>query len=840
MPKQTPFWKRYEFLIVITLTLIVVYLIILLNQKINFILGNELIVYVKPPQKYFNMNYGNVSEILFNITIDNVPLCKTQCSFSFNDRSRNLVIDNGYFQIANNQHFSKSYNLSVKRLGSGQDLYSFEVRCNSIYSFLCLTKSKQTFRSSLISVNYDLTETERELKNMLKKNITVFLDLLSEVDILLQQLNQKYFELGFKLNLRDLSKDKIEIDHQYDKVIISTENIKSLWAVENYVKLDSLFNESFFKIMADIMSSITDIDKKIGEIAKLHNDLLLQLNQFQEKLNEITYVVNILDGDIIQGLNDTTKNFKLVSSSLVDNTFDTYEEVIKAINNLSNSYDLIVEKTKVNATILFFNLGYVLDYENNFLCNLINSCKENISIVKILNMSKEFVNIYPNTIEVGNTCNLLKQQENKYVEIKNETLSSNISFPSDIGFVNLVNVHRENLLREINNSYYDSFEAIIKENATNSDIIDIAHLILPKNKTTVTPLNYNQTINFSLYLLSNLSPLESTKGLLNKCNKIDKLQIDELTFDFKPVNTNITYKTIVRINTTISDNPPICCIFNNCKPCCMDDSCSNDPKTFPIIFIHGHSLAKGNSPEFSLDSFNKLQLKLQEEGFLNGGIISLYSKSESIEKGLWGLSGKPITVKVSYYYDAFRHDDKYTLVPTKSENIDTYAIRLKDLIDIVRERTNKTKVNIIAHSMGGLVARRYLQIFGDAHIDKLIMIATPNKGISGPISSYCKIIGESRECIDMHENSLFLNKLNDPLKQPKNVKLYNIIGKGCGMDLGDGDGIVLSKNAELDNAQVYYVNGTCGGLFGGLLHTDILDIDKYPKTYSIVKEILHG
>ena len=48
------------------------------------------------------------------------------------------------------------------------------------------------------------------------------------------------------------------------------------------------------------------------------------------------------------------------------------------------------------------------------------------------------------------------------------------------------------------------------------------------------------------------------------------------------------------------------------------------------------------------------------------------------------MSGKPVTVKVSYYYDAFRKDDKYIVVPTSSENIDTYALRLKDLIDIVK------------------------------------------------------------------------------------------------------------------------------------------------------------
>ena len=118
------------------------------------------------------------------------------------------------------------------------------------------------------------------------------------------------------------------------------------------------------------------------------------------------------------------------------------------------------------------------------------------------------------------------------------------------------------------------------------------------------------------------------------------------------------------------------------------------------------------------------------------------------------------------------------------------------------------------------------------------MIATPNKGISSEVSSYCGYVGENRECQDMRENSLFINKLNDPLKQPTKVKLYTIIGQGCQMKSGDGDGIVLSENVKLDNSKLHYVNGTCGGFFGSILHTEILNINKYQVTYNLVKEIL--
>ena len=678
--------------------------------------------------------------------------------------------------------------------------------------------------------------------------------------MLFRSLNQKYFELAHKVNLNELAKEKIDINDAYDKTRVSIENLRSLWAVENYLKLNQLFNGSFFETLDNIKKSIEDLDKEIDNIVELHNELLLKLSVLNKNLNELNYFLSILeDNETLDNFAINVDKFNELSSSITNNTFDDYIEISEEIDNITKQQDSIIQKSKIPSTALFFDIGYFLKFENDLLCNLKQNCEESISIISSIRNTKRFIEDYPNSNALKQNCNSLTELNQKYSDIRNETLSlisdKNLSFPSDIE--DIANDFKENEIRKINNSYFDSFETyknqrflgprksegfsreIKFENKTDLDIIKIAESILLKNKTELIQLSYNQSINISLYLLSQIKISDETLALLNKCSKLKPKEKIEV-FDFRPISTNISYKIVSKIDTNLSDNPPICCVFNECKPCCNDESCRNDPKTFPTIFLHGHSFAKDNSPEFSLDSFNKLQSKLQEDGYLNVGIVSLYSKNEPLQAGVWGLSGKPITVKASYYYDAFRKEDKYIVVPTKSESIDTYALRLKDLIDIVKQRTSKPKVNIIAHSMGGLVARRYIQIFGEGDIDKLIMIATPNKGISGAISDYCGFIGENRECQDMQENSLFINKLNDPLKQPNKIKLYSIIGQGCQMKLGNGDGIVLTGNAKLENAELFYVNGTCGGLFGGNLHTEILNIEKYPETYRIVTEVLNA
>ncbi|MFA6390105.1 MAG: alpha/beta fold hydrolase, partial [Patescibacteria group bacterium] len=63
------------------------------------------------------------------------------------------------------------------------------------------------------------------------------------------------------------------------------------------------------------------------------------------------------------------------------------------------------------------------------------------------------------------------------------------------------------------------------------------------------------------------------------------------------------------------------------------------------------------------------------------------------------------------------------------QNNVTTAGQLKDKIQEIKEITGKTKVDIVAHSMGGLVARYYVQSSEYQNdVDQLIFLGTPHKG----------------------------------------------------------------------------------------------------------------
>lgn len=275
----------------------------------------------------------------------------------------------------------------------------------------------------------------------------------------------------------------------------------------------------------------------------------------------------------------------------------------------------------------------------------------------------------------------------------------------------------------------------------------------------------------------------------------------------------------------------ICCLFGDCKECC--NGCSSNETLYPVIFLHGHDFSADVSAELNLNIFDNIQRELEKEGYLNAGTM-MVNVPEEIPEGIWKRSLLPISVKMSYYFDSVKEEGKLNILQTKKDNIDTYSIRLKNIIESVEKKTGKDKVILVTHSMGGLVARRYVQIFGEEDIHKIIMIAAPNKGITEGIYGYCVTFGEREACDDMNQGSLFLAKIEG--QKFMSADAFNIIGIGCETDGLDGDGVVQKQNGFMENAENYYVSGNCSSFT--YLHSELLKPDKYPETYELVKKIL--
>lgn len=60
--------------------------------------------------------------------------------------------------------------------------------------------------------------------------------------------------------------------------------------------------------------------------------------------------------------------------------------------------------------------------------------------------------------------------------------------------------------------------------------------------------------------------------------------------------------------------------------------------------------------------------------------------------------------------------------------IETFAPQVAAKIAAIERRTGATQVMVVAHSMGGLVARSYLRAYGPAHVRRVVSIGTPYEG----------------------------------------------------------------------------------------------------------------
>jgi pimeloyl-ACP methyl ester carboxylesterase len=86
-------------------------------------------------------------------------------------------------------------------------------------------------------------------------------------------------------------------------------------------------------------------------------------------------------------------------------------------------------------------------------------------------------------------------------------------------------------------------------------------------------------------------------------------------------------------------------------------------------------------------------------------------------------------------------------------DIDTYAEVVHRSVEALRSASGAARVVLVGHSMGGLAARVYLRKHGDAHVARVITLASPHHGtIFGRL-------GHSRNARQMASRSPFIEHL---------------------------------------------------------------------------------
>ncbi len=170
---------------------------------------------------------------------------------------------------------------------------------------------------------------------------------------------------------------------------------------------------------------------------------------------------------------------------------------------------------------------------------------------------------------------------------------------------------------------------------------------------------------------------------------------------------------------------------------------------------------------------------------------------------------------------------------------------LKCLIDEVKQKTNLDKVDIVSHSMGGLVVKDYAAKFGQDSIDKFIDIATPNLG--APKAAKILEYGDNLGFNLTGYYFLSTNKIKEiSLQMPSIYQLlpsqgyFNLTGDGYGYYLYNNSkvgGVNLQGELNYNNS-LSYLTASNNGITqyfvnkNSLLHTAIDNV-KINNSYTI-------
>lgn len=740
-------------------------------------------------------------------------------------------------------------------------------------------KSKETLELVLISLNntdYELQKTqflihETENKTIFDEDTNASLGLAQVGLLSFKYLTDNLLDLWYNqeqyskiiekldeatviqvLKLENKSREisskeelNIEKHNELSEKILQEETTFNLLKNENasFGEIDSFYN-LYLNFLRLNFSSYPEIEKQIsfnkfnlnsrfnGEISKasseINTDFNLRCNL--KGLCEISEKQN--NGSQDNFLNITCQDIEKEQQKQerADNLF-AYNYAIEnnlSIENLSqdNAYALVYDYLKILEYMQ--NKKFIEETSNLYNFNLIisqnnDTDNHNLRIAEL----NDLILTYNSIREKANI--LIKQDGSEDLSICNN-LTDLLNSENDS--------HKKEILVRYTMAICNSLIAKIISGENGTDKIPLEE---------INNISYYEKKTVPEFILS--FPIGLETMAINLTSK-PRTELDKFygAFCTNQSNGNITLFNLTKIEiplfdsfnqtikTHVQEPTKICCVFGQCNPCCVNYSCYNNTETYPVIMIHGHEFNRANSPEYSLESLTNIEGDLEDNGYIDAGIILPTSSYNEIPQGEWGISGMPIITRSTYYYGVYGENGTFLNIPKTSEHIETYADRLNYMIELLKYRTNKDRVNIIAHSMGGLVAREYIKKYGEDSVYNLIMIGTPNNGIFGNVDEYCPVFGEKVECDEMKENSTFLTELNKYVPQNK-TKFYTLIGTGCKMDGADGDGITLSKSVSLPYSSNYFINGTCPNVVN-LLHTGMLNTEEYPLVSDIIKNIL--
>ena len=813
---------------VVLFVLLVIYFLSIYLFQFRGTYAEQIIMENNPQYVNLNLRQGDLVNVSLETDIRTNLFCRVVCDFEFVDLSNDVVLDEGSISFSNQKKHVFEASLSAEKLGSGQDLFLFEISCSTLDSRMCSRTRFPIIRNSLITLNYE-PSLEQQLKKREVEGVT------EELTGLFQSAKANILSAELKLNnFSHMKKSHLERNVLALRIFEEVVErdlflIEEFWETQNYsFVLDEIKNRNLMEKAIHFKEDSNVLLEKIESERQIHNllvDLLVDLEDdlfyFQKLDRANSLALNFFEDVSFSSL---VFNDARLRNYLINMDFESYDDIFPLINQTKNlsyefeeNYELILNESnpfsEVHTWLLMMNRDLCL-FSNVSNCNNVSLDFDLVSDFDDVDSLFEYSDLLCGEIrDVEESFNLiLELQEEKRSELSEDEL---IRIDSEKKYVESSMIFWEKRqLSEFDSDVLVNYSRSVL-NGTFQDSNYYPNEFLEHKKEFFLPADYLREDSSFYFDVCDVSDINVSEVFVQK-------------EDFIDVHVEVPDISVV------SEISSTCCFKSECGACCDYDECRLNRRN-PLIVLHGYSFYSFNSALHSANAFNDFaRHALDDSLYFPAGIIgpSFYPDYERYDLS---RSLVPPLFKATYYEVLSFDEIGPDTLKVRSDSIADYADRLHEIVEFVKNVTGSDEVDIVAHSMGGLVTRMYIDEYGDSSFGNIVLVGTPNHGVPRRLLHLCKFFGGQTECDEMYEKSPFMHFLNNDAMIPEK-EVHMLIGRGCSTFGADGDGIVQTRSAELDFASSYYFEGGCDLIDN--FHRDMIKPSKYPDIYDKIISIL--
>lgn len=758
------------------LSFIIIFLIIgafYTYRKLNLMIKEDVILEVDNNYASIWLKYGEVYEFEAKAEINNYWLCTAICEQRVIDIDTGFNLTNETFYVTNNKKKSVSA-VVTPRKGYGQSIYQYEIKCQNIPSSRCPAGNGTYVRKSTLIINHEPSDAQ---KGVITQTVYLFNNISHNTAYSERNIdNATNILYNVDVNFPEQMKtEAIKYSRILDNLKNSERQIINDWNNDDYErahgKISSIYAQSneLLHNTSALMDNILSVIEKHNTIVRTHRNNLNKAIIIKEMLRYYPGAIAEFKNDAMTGLSVVNIN------TLKMNKLDNYDSLVReallesvTIDETINLFDSEIAETKHDYVDLYL--------ADRLSCNVIgcNATRMDYTLLSI--------------DDAKNRCVLYQNIAPSFFAAKNMTKENREGYNGSLPIID--EEEKAYIAYLLNNMQ-------VNDSSINSRI---EHYISMLNATSLDNSIFSAN-NLIYYSLDFQPMIISLNNIAAYCSRAEQ----DFSFDTFSIYGQIIPELEQQVNVdTIGEPVHKCCAYGKCRQCGSD-------KKNPLILLHGHSFNQKNSAYQSTDIFNQLESMLSLKEYVSLGIWEPYADPKNVIQ-------TNVLFKPTYYITTYIDVLGTSTIQSKDESIEEYSERLKNTIDNIKLITGSDKVDIVAHSMGGLVTRRYIQKYGPGSIEHLILIGTPNNGITDRVYGACKLFGNEKECDEMHQGSVFMKKLNESYLMPKTSL---IIGRGCDMQGKDGDGVVTAESSRLGNYKTYYIEGNCTS--ASFLHNGMLN-----------------